>query len=185
MKVSKLEIPEVLLVEPKVFGDQRGYFLETFLSARYRDAGLPEVFVQDNMSKSQRGVLRGLHFQHPKPQGKLVMALVGEIFDVAVDVRRGSLTFGQWVGATLSEENHHQLYVPPGFAHGFCVTSEEAWVGYKCTAPYDPSTERSILFSDPAIGIDWPTDEPQLSEKDRAGVLLGDMAEEHLPRFEG
>jgi dTDP-4-dehydrorhamnose 3,5-epimerase len=181
VKVTPQAIPEVLLVEPRVFADARGYFLETFQSARYAGLGLPAEFVQDNVSRSRRGVLRGLHYQHPNGQGKLVMAVAGAIFDVAVDIRRGSPSLGTWVSALLSDENHAQLYVPPGFAHGFCVVSESATVAYKCTTPYVPSAEATILFSDPDLAIRWPVAEPILSDKDRAGLRLRDMPPERLP----
>lgn len=181
MKVTPLAIADVLLIEPDVFGDARGYFLESFNAARYRDAGILQPFVQDNVSRSARGVLRGLHFQHPNAQGKLVQVLAGEVFDVAVDVRSGSPTFGQWVGATLSEENHHQLWVPPGFAHGFVVTSDWATFAYKCTALYDRPSERAIRWDDPDIAIRWPIVDVQLSPKDAAAPRLRDAASETLP----
>ncbi len=180
MDVERLALPEVLLIRPRKFSDARGYFLETHHDARYREAGLPP-FVQDNASWSHRGVLRGLHLQHPNDQGKLVMAMSGAIYDVAVDVRRGSRTFGKWVAATLSSEAHEQLYIPPGFAHGFCVVSESALVAYKCTAPYDPKAEATILFSDPDLAIAWPVPAPIVSDKDRAGLLLRDLPPERLP----
>jgi dTDP-4-dehydrorhamnose 3,5-epimerase len=181
VKVVRLAVPEVLLIEPDVFGDARGYFLETFNAARYRDAGITLPFVQDNVSLSTRGVLRGLHFQNPNAQGKLVQVLAGEVFDVAVDVRAGSPTFGQWVGATLSSANHHQLWVPPGFAHGFVVTSDSAMFGYKCTALYERSSERTIRWDDPDIGIRWPVDDVQLSDKDARAPLLRELAAGALP----
>ncbi len=160
-------IPDVILVEPKVFGDDRGFFLETYQQERYHAGGIPLPFVQDNHSKSRRGTLRGLHAQLQQPQGKLVRAVEGEIFDVAVDVRPGSPTFGRWVGETLSAENFHQLYVPPGLLHGFCVLSPTAQVEYKCTALYAPEDEISVAWNDPELGVEWPIEEPVLSQRDR------------------
>ncbi len=183
MTVTSLALPEVLLIEPRIFSDPRGYFLETY-STRSFPAQTPSVtFVQDNLSFSSRGTLRGLHLQHPNDQGKLVMAVTGRIFDVAVDVRRGSPTFGQWVGAELGDEKRAQLYIPPGFAHGFCVLSETAHVHYKCTDLYTPGSEQGIRFDDPDIGIEWPVDAPLLSEKDEAAPLLKDVPEGKLPVF--
>jgi dTDP-4-dehydrorhamnose 3,5-epimerase len=181
VKVTPLAIPEVLLVEPDVFGDARGYFLEAFNAARYRDIGITLPFVQDNLSLSARGVLRGLHFQHPNAQGKLVQVLAGQVFDVAVDVRSGSPTFGRWVGAILSGANHHQLWVPPGFAHGFVVTSDSAMFAYKCTALYDKPSERTIRWDDPDIAIRWPLEDVRLSEKDAGAPLLRDLVSGALP----
>ncbi len=166
MKFIQTGLPGVLLIEPDVFRDARGFFLETFHARKYREGGIPYDFVQDNHSRSQRGTLRGLHAQLRRPQGKLVRAVKGEIFDVAVDIRKGSPTFGKWVGATLSEENFRQLFVPPGFAHGFCVLSEIAEVEYKCTDFYDKADEIGVLWS--SAGIDWPVKEPLLSAKDAA-----------------
>lgn len=174
MDVIQTAIPDVLLVKPAVFGDARGFFKETFQQQRYRDAGITGEFVQDNISFSQKGVLRGLHYQKPNPQGKLVSVLQGEVFDVAVDLRRDSPTFGHWVGEYLSAENHHQLWVPPGFAHGFCVTSETALFAYKCTAYYDSSAEYCLLWNDPQLGIFWPVEKPLVSEKDQKGLLFLD-----------
>lgn len=182
MRVLDTRLPGVVVVEPKVFRDERGSFLESWSLQRYRDAGLPAEFVQDNVSVSRRGVLRGLHYQEPNPQGKLVSVLRGEVFDVAVDIRVGSPTFGRWVGYLLSEENARQLYVPEGFAHGFVVLSESATVSYKCTSYYDPASEGTVLWSDPAIGIEWPVREPILSAKDRAGRLLHEIPAESFPR---
>jgi len=162
-------------IEPRVFGDQRGFFLETFQQERFEAAGLSGRFVQDNHSRSQHGTLRGLHFQRPRPQTKLVTVIRGEIWDVAVDVRQSSPTFGQWYGVTLNETNHWQLYVPEGFAHGFCVLSESADVIYKCTDFYAPSCEQSLLWNDPALEIHWPIDNPLLSAKDKQGRLLADL----------
>jgi dTDP-4-dehydrorhamnose 3,5-epimerase len=182
MQISETELPGVLLIEPKVFGDERGYFLETWSSDRYQAQGLEANFVQDNLSKSRRGTLRGLHLQHPHGQGKLVYVVTGEVFDVAVDVRVGSPTFGRWFGTMLSEANKRQLYVPAGYAHGFCVTSEEAIFAYKCTVSYRPEAELTIAYDDPALGIAWPVSQPTLSKKDIAGLPLADVPRERLPR---
>jgi dTDP-4-dehydrorhamnose 3,5-epimerase len=183
MKVTRTALPEVLLVEPTVFGDARGFFLETYRADRYRAAGITPSFVQDNLSRSRRGVLRGLHFQHPHGQGKLVQVLEGEVFDVAVDVRRGSPTFGQWVGEYLSAETKRQLYIPPGFAHGFLVTSAEALFMYKCTEVYDPAAEQSVLWNDPDIAIEWPALEVELSAKDRDARALAATPVAALPSY--
>jgi dTDP-4-dehydrorhamnose 3,5-epimerase len=183
MNVVETSLPGVLIIEPKVFGDERGFFMETWNGRRYEEAGLPDRFVQDNLSYSARGVLRGLHFQNPQPQGKLVSVLRGEVFDVAVDIRVGSPTFGEWTGVTLSAENKRQFYVPPDFAHGFLVTSEEALFFYKCTEFYSPSSEGIVLWSDPDIGIEWPTDAPTLSERDGKAPPLREMPEGSLPRY--
>ena len=183
MNVVETSLPGVLIIEPKVFGDERGFFMETWNGRRYEEAGLPDRFVQDNLSYSARGVLRGLHFQNPQPQGKLVSVLRGGVFDVAVDVRVGSPTFGEWTGVTLSAENKRQFYVPPDFAHGFLVTSEEALFFYKCTEFYSPSSEGIVLWSDPDIGIEWPTDAPTLSERDGKAPPLREMPEGSLPRY--
>ena len=174
MKVIPTAIPEVLILEPRVFGDSRGFFFESFNQRNFRAAtGTDLTFVQDNHSRSAKGVLRGLHYQVQQPQGKLVRVLRGAVFDVAVDLRRSSPTFGQWVGVELSEDKHRQLWVPPGFAHGFLVTSDSADVLYKTTDYYAPELERCIAWNDPAIGIPWPLDaQPQLSAKDKAGVAL-------------
>lgn len=167
MKLIPTSLPGVIIIEPRVFRDERGFFLETYHAQRYREAGLDAVFVQDNHSRSTRGTLRGLHWQEERPQGKLVRVLVGEIYDVAVDVRPESPTFGQWVGFTLSADNFRQAWIPPGFAHGFCVTSEVAEVEYKCTDFYDPPSERGLIWNDPDVGIDWPITDPILSPRDR------------------
>ncbi|AGC46352.1 dTDP-4-dehydrorhamnose 3,5-epimerase [Myxococcus stipitatus DSM 14675] len=174
MKVLPLEIPELLLVEPKVFGDDRGFFMELFHAKRYADAGIAGPFIQDNYSRSSRGTLRGLHFQEPQGQGKLVQVLAGRVYDVAVDVRRGSPTFGKWAAVELSAENRRQLWIPPGFAHGFCVTSETADFHYKCTTLYAPETERCIAWNDPDLGIPWPVSEPLMSPKDLRAPRLKD-----------
>lgn len=183
MKVTPTDLPEVLLIEPDVFGDARGFFLETWNQKRYRELGLTANFVQDNLSLSRRGILRGLHYQWPHPQGKLVQVLVGTVFDVAVDIRRDSPTFGRWVGVELSAENHFQLYIPEGFAHGFCVLSDEALFAYKCTEFYYPNAEHSVLWSDPELDIAWPVIDPLLSDKDRCGRRLKDIPAQHLPVY--
>ena len=174
MKAIPTFIPEVLIVEPKVHGDARGFFFESYNERAFRDAtGVNPVFVQDNHSRSAKGVLRGLHYQVRQPQGKLVRVVRGCAFDVAVDVRKGSPTFGRWVGVELSEENHRQLWIPEGFAHGFLVTSESADFVYKATDYYAPQHERCIAWNDPQIGIDWPLQgQPDLSAKDAAGLSL-------------
>ncbi len=167
----KTEIDGMFIVEPTVFGDDRGYFLETYHYDEFKKAGIDAVFVQDNQSKSKRGVLRGLHFQTKRPQGKLVRVIKGEVFDVGVDLRKNSPTFGKWVGAVLSDENKRQLYIPAGFAHGFLVLSDEAEFVYKCTDFYDPQNEGGIIYNDPDININWPISgdmEILLSQKDRA-----------------
>lgn len=174
MKVTPTAIPEVLIVEPRVFPDERGYFLETWNQLRYAEAGIDVTFVQDNLSFSRRGVLRGLHYQNPNAQGKLVSAAHGEVFDVAVDLRVDSPTFRQWVGVTLSAENQRRLWVPAGFAHGFVVTSESAVFAYKCTDYYAPRDERSLRWNDPELSIDWPVESPVLSAKDAQAPLLRD-----------
>lgn len=177
MEVERLEIPEVLLLRPKVFGDARGFFLESWNRQKFAALGLDVDFVQDNHSRSGRDILRGLHYQVQNTQGKLVRVVSGAVFDVAVDLRRSAPTFGRWVGAELSAANNHLLWIPPGFAHGFLVLSDTADFLYKCTDYYAPTHERSILWSDPAIGIRWPLRagvQPQLSGKDAAGVLLRD-----------
>jgi dTDP-4-dehydrorhamnose 3,5-epimerase len=180
MIIETTPLAGLLLVKPDVFGDERGFFQETWNLRRYTEAGLDRHFVQDNLSLSRKGILRGLHFQNPGPQGKLVYVLQGEVFDVAVDVRADSPTFGQWYGATLSAENHHQLFVPEGFAHGFCVTSETALFAYKCTDFYDPKAEFSLLWNDPDIGIEWPIKNPGLSEKDQNGQPLSEFSRDSL-----
>lgn len=180
MKVIPTAIPEVLIVEPRVFPDERGYFLETWNQLRYAEAGIDVTFVQDNLSFSRRNVLRGLHYQNPSAQGKLVSAAHGEVFDVAVDLRVDAPTFRQWVGVTLSAENQRRLWVPAGFAHGFVVTSESAVFAYKCTDYYAPQHERSLLWNDPEIGIEWPVTAPVVSAKDEAAPTLGETPPEAL-----
>ena len=174
MIITETRIPEVLLFQPHTHGDDRGFFMETFRLSHFRDRGLEVEFVQDNHSRSRRNTLRGLHFQLNKPQGKLVRVLSGEVFDVAVDLRRSSPTFGRWVGEYLSSENNKQFWIPPGFAHGFYVTSDTADLAYKCTDYYSPGDDHSLLWSDPDIGIEWPNhaEEPLLSEKDRNASVL-------------
>lgn len=180
MNIIPTELQDVLIIEPKVFGDPRGYFLESWNRRRYAEAGLDVDFVQDNLSFSQRGTLRGLHYQIPRAQGKLVTVLQGTVYDVAVDVRYDSPTFGQWVGVVLSGENHRQIYVPPGFAHGFCVTSDSALFAYKCTEYYAPEDEATIAWNDSDLAIDWPVSDPLLSEKDRRGVPLREVSPDRL-----
>jgi len=175
LKFLETELPGVLIVEPDVFRDARGFFLETFHASRYRDGGIPYDFVQDNHSKSVRGTLRGLHAQRRRPQGKLVRAAQGEIFDVAVDIRPGSATFGHWVGASLSGENFRQMFIPPGFAHGFCVLSGSAEVEYKCTDFYDRADEIGVRWD--SAGIEWPIQDPLLSPKDAALPTLLEIRE--------
>jgi dTDP-4-dehydrorhamnose 3,5-epimerase len=181
MRATPLDHPEVLLIEPDVFPDPRGFFMETFHAVKYAEHGLPAVFLQDNHSRSSRGVLRGLHYQLNNPQGKLVRVVSGEVFDVAVDIRRGSPWFGKWVGAILSEENHRQMYVPPGFAHGFCTLSEHADFLYKCTDLYAPGDEYGIAWDDPEIAIEWPEMDYLISDKDLANPLLTES--DHLPEY--
>lgn len=162
-------IPDILVIEPRVFPDDRGFFMETYKRSEFAAHGIDETFVQCNQSKSTRGTLRGLHYQmNPKAQGKLVRALSGEIYDVAVDLRRGSPTYGKWLGFVLSAQNKQMLYVPGGFAHGFCVTSDEAEVSYMTTAEYAPELESGVIWSDPALAIEWPISQPELSKRDRA-----------------
>lgn len=173
---KNLDLPDVVLVEPKVFSDGRGYFLETFKYSDFDSFGLSASFVQDNYSFSEKGVLRGLHWQNnPQAQAKLVQCLSGEIFDVAVDIRKNSPTYGQWVAEVLSAENKKLLYVPVGFAHGFCVLSDQAKILYKCTAEYAPELERGVIWNDPDIGVEWPTKDPSLSERDQQNVRLKDI----------
>lgn len=174
MKISETSLPGVLVIEPKVFGDARGWFMETFNVATFREHGLPEVFTQDNQSHSARNVVRGLHYQLQDPQGKLVRCTRGAILDVAVDIRRDSPHFGKWTAVELTEENRLMLWIPPRFAHGFSVLSETADVVYKCTSPWHQASDRSILWNDPAIGIDWRVADPSLSAKDSGAPLLRD-----------
>jgi dTDP-4-dehydrorhamnose 3,5-epimerase len=175
MNIEKTKLPGVLVFEPKKWADSRGFFMEAWQSQRYAAAGVSPTFLQDNISFSTRHVLRGLHFQNPSGQGKLVFPLLGEIYDVVVDVREGSPTFGQWIGVTLSSENRRQIWVPEGFAHGFCATSAEALVVYKCTDSYNPKTEHGIIWNDPDLAITWPTTKPVLSDKDQVYPRLKDL----------
>ncbi|WP_207064081.1 dTDP-4-dehydrorhamnose 3,5-epimerase [Motiliproteus sp. SC1-56] len=175
MEVIASSIEGCKIIQPKVFGDHRGFFLETFQAARYAECGIDLPFVQDNYSRSSKGVLRGLHFQINKPQGKLVRVVRGEVFDVAVDIRCDSPTFGRWEGVILSEENKTQFWVPPGLAHGFVVLSETADFEYKCTDYYDPTDEGCLIWNDSEIGIEWPVTDPLLSDKDRAGQTLAEL----------
>ncbi|HET6340736.1 MAG TPA: dTDP-4-dehydrorhamnose 3,5-epimerase, partial [Gemmatimonadota bacterium] len=181
MNVTELELPGVLLLEPRVFGDERGFFLETWQARRYAEAGMPERFVQDNLSRSLKNVLRGLHYQIHRPQGKLVSVIEGEVFDVAADIDPRSETFGRWVGARLSGDNKRQLYIPPGYAHGFCVLSETAYFTYKCTEYYAPALERGVRWDDPTLGIDWPVDDPIVNERDAAWPTVEAARREELP----
>lgn len=183
MKVTETALPGVLIIEPKVFGDERGFFQETYHEKRYLEMGIKERFVQDNHSRSSQGVLRGLHYQLKHPQGKLVRVTAGEVFDVAVDIRQGAPTFGHWYGAILSAENHRQLYVPPGFAHGFVVLSESADFLYKCTDYYHPEDEGAVIWNDPAIGVEWPITDVSLSSKDSAALRLANIPAKQLPNY--
>ena len=181
MKIMETSLPGVLIIEPKVFPDPRGFFVETYQRERYQSMGLTAEFVQDNLSFSARGVLRGVHCQNPHSQGKLVQVLQGEVWDVAVDIRRNSAYFGQWTAVTLSSETKNQFYVPPGFAHGFCVLSETALFAYKCTDIYYPGAEVGFRWDDPEVGIAWPVREPILSDKDGRLPYLRDIPAGQLP----
>ena len=183
MNVSNTSLPGIILIEPRVFADARGFFLETWQQERYQEYGLPTHFVQDNLSSSVRGTLRGLHFQYPHAQGKLVYVVQGEVLDVAVDIRVGSPTFGRSYGIVLSSENKRQLYIPEGFAHGFCVMSEYAVVMYKCTDFYAPQAEGGVLWCDPDLDIAWPVRVPTLSDKDQRYLPLRKIPHERLPRY--
>lgn len=183
MKIVETDLAGVVVVEPKVFGDARGFFYETWQKERYEEAGIKGTFVQDNVSFSRKGVLRGLHYQQPHSQGKLVSVLQGEVFDVAVDIRVGSPQFGKWTGVILSGENHRQLWIPEGFAHGFCVLSDTAFFSYKCTDVYTPACEGGILWNDPDIGIKWPIEEVVLSDKDQIYPLLKNISIDKLSKF--
>jgi dTDP-4-dehydrorhamnose 3,5-epimerase len=182
MNIVSTPLEGVFIIQPKVFKDSRGYFLETYQQDRYTALPIPPCFVQDNLSFSVKGTLRGLHFQVQNPQAKLVQVICGEIFDVAVDLRPGSKTFGQWTGHFLSDKNNHQLFIPVGFAHGFCVISETAHFLYKCSAFYAPNDEGGIQWCDPGIGIHWPITDPIISEKDSRLPLLSDLSVQQLPR---
>ena len=183
MVISESSLPGVFVIEPVLFGDKRGFFLETFRANVFEEHGIPTQFVQDNHSRSSGGVLRGLHYQMIQPQGKLVRAATGAVFDVAVDVRQGSPNFGQWYGTELSEDNMKMMYVPPGFAHGFVVLSETADFIYKCTDYYHPETEQGIDWDEPDIGIDWPISDVMLSEKDKLNPRLKDQNPDLLPQY--
>jgi dTDP-4-dehydrorhamnose 3,5-epimerase len=182
VRVVPTELPGVLVIEPKVFSDVRGFFIETYHAERYAEHGIDGPFVQDNHSRSAGRTVRGLHLQLRRPQGKLVRVIEGEVYDVAVDVRRGSPTFGRWVAVVLSAANFRQCYIPPGFAHGFCVVSADAQVEYKCTDLYDPESEVGIAWNDPALAIPWPVADPLLSERDRHNPTLAELGD-HLPLF--
>ena len=183
MKIIETGIPSLVIVEPTVHGDSRGFFMETWNAARYEAVGLPGRFIQSNLSRSSAGVIRGLHYQNPAPQGKLVSVLEGRVFDVAVDIRSNSPTFGQWAGVELSGENHRQFYVPEGFAHGFCVLTETVLLSYLCTEVYHAEHDAAVAWNDPDIGISWPLKSGQLSEKDAAAPRLKDISVDSLPRM--
>jgi dTDP-4-dehydrorhamnose 3,5-epimerase len=183
LQCKPTSLPEVFVFQPDVFPDSRGFFMETYNQKKYQEAGVPGPFVQDNHSHSTKGVLRGLHYQLMHPQGKLVFVLRGAILDVAVDIRQGGPTFGQWVAVELNDENKKQLYIPEGFAHGFCVLSDEVDVMYKCTDLYTPGDDYGVLWSDPDIGIDWPVETPLISEKDAANPTLRDALVAELPVY--
>jgi dTDP-4-dehydrorhamnose 3,5-epimerase len=184
MKVIETSLPGVLVVEPQVFKDSRGYFYESYNEAKYVKAGIRAKFVQTNVSQSARGVLRGLHYQWPNPQGKLVSVLEGEVYDVAVDIRRNSPTFGQWTSVMLTANNHRHMWIPEGFAHGFCVLSERTTFAYQCTTPYDSAADAAICWNDAQIGVDWPISQPLISDKDAKAPLLVQVPEDRLPTFE-
>jgi len=181
MEIIATSIEDVLIVKPDVFKDRRGFFLETYHSSRYRASGIDREFVQDNLSFSSKGTLRGLHFQKTQPQAKLVQVIQGEIFDVAVDIRPKAPSFGKWVGVTLSDQNKHQVFIPEGFAHGFCVISDTALFSYKCSNFYTPSDEGGILWSDPGIGIQWPFQNPIVSDKDQKYPALKELSPDDFP----
>lgn len=183
MKVSSTQLPDVKLIEPRVFRDDRGYFFESFHQAKFREAGIDAAFVQSNVSRSSRGVLRGLHYQWPRAQGKLVTVLEGEVYDVAVDIRQGSPTCGQWVGIMLSADNARHLWIPGGFAHGFCVLSRFATLSYQCTEPYDAHADANLQWNDSDLAIDWPIKRPLLSTKDSKAPLLKDVEANRLPSY--
>ena len=184
MKTIGTGIPDLLVIEPNVYGDARGFFMETWHASRYHAAGLPERFVQSNLSRSGPGVIRGLHYQYPEPQGKLVSVLEGRVFDVAVDIRSDSPTFRQWAGVELSAENHRQFYIPEGFAHGFCVLGESALLSYLCTAEYRSEYDAAVAWDDPDIGIRWPVRDGTLSAKDGEAPRLADIPLDALPRLQ-
>lgn len=184
MNIIETDLPGCRIIEPRVFADERGSFHESWNALRYREHGLPDAFVQSNVSVSTRGVLRGLHYQWPQPQGKLVGVLEGEVWDVAVDIRRGSPHFGRWTAVLLSAANHRQFWIPEGFAHGFVVLSERAVFSYLCTAPYVASADAGVRWNDARLAIDWPVAEPLLSPKDAAAPFLDDIPAERLPMME-
>ncbi|MDX1460383.1 MAG: dTDP-4-dehydrorhamnose 3,5-epimerase [Xanthomonadales bacterium] len=184
MQVLPTPLEGVLIFEPRVFGDERGFFMENWRASAYESAGLPRTLTQSNYSRSEHGVIRGLHFQQPEPQGKLVSVIHGEIWDVAVDLRHGSPTFGRWTAAALSAQNHRQLYVPEGFAHGFCVTGESALVHYLCTREFRAEYDRAVAWDDPDIGISWPLSPVSMSQRDAAAPRLADLAPDELPVYE-
>ncbi|HEX7340768.1 MAG TPA: dTDP-4-dehydrorhamnose 3,5-epimerase [Rhodanobacteraceae bacterium] len=183
MKRIDTDLPGACILEPRVFGDERGSFYESYNAARFAESGIDARFVQANVSRSVKGVLRGLHYQWPNPQGKLVSVLDGEVYDVAVDIRRGSPTFGRWAAAVLSADNHRHFWIPEGFAHGFCVLSDHATFTYQCTALYDPAADAGVRWNDGDIGVDWPISAPQLSDKDAKAPCLTDIAPERLPTY--
>ena len=183
MKVTRTSLSGPLVIEPRVFGDARGFIYESYNEKAYREAGIDRRFVQTNVSRSARGVLRGLHYQWPNPQGKLVSVLQGEVYDVAVDIRRDSPTFARWVAVMLTCENHRHFWIPEGFAHGFCVLSESATLVYQCTALYDPEADAGIRHDDADISVDWPVNAPLLSDKDMRAPFLRNVPREHLPVF--
>jgi len=183
MKLIETGIPGLVVVEPEVYGDSRGFFMETWNSDRYGACGLPDRFVQSNISRSAAGVIRGLHYQHPCAQGKLVSVLEGRVYDVAVDIRSDSPTFRQWAGVELSASNHRQLYLPEGFAHGFCVLGDSALLSYLCTTQFNAEYDAAIAWNDPDIGIEWPIENQSLSERDRKAPRLRDVPVDHLPHF--
>lgn len=185
MKIIHTPLPGVILLEPTRYGDSRGFFLETYREDVLKEAGINRPFVQDNHSRSKRGILRGLHYQLVQPQGKLVRVASGKVFDVAVDVRAGSPDFGQWYGTILDDDSMRMMYVPPGFAHGFVVLSDSADFIYKCTDYYHPQSEQGVLWNDPEIGIEWPISDVQLSEKDKTNPQLNNQPEHRLPQYEG
>ena len=181
MKAHETELKGLMVIEPDCFGDQRGFFMETWQKERYCELGIGEEFVQDNLSYSEHGILRGLHYQKPQGQGKLVFVIEGEVYDVAVDIRKGSPTFGRWAGHYLSGDNKRQLFIPAGFAHGFCVTGEKALFAYKCTDYYNRESEKGVIYNDPDLGIKWPVETPVISDKDRELPRLKDINSDDLP----
>ena len=183
IKIKKTELDGVVIIEPDVFNDQRGYFFETYNQNRYQEIGIKSNFVQDNLSFSKKGALRGLHYQRPHDQAKLVQVIQGKVFDVVVDIRRDSPTLGKWIGQYLSDENKQQIFVPEGFAHGFCVLTDSALFHYKCSDFYAPDCEGGILWSDPEVAIDWPLESPIVSEKDAKFSCLKDITEDRLPSY--